>query len=157
MGASEPERCREASDVVAQIRELLAHISRRERLALAAQVLLTETEGCDYQLGVLLKALALDDADGNPLVDALADKAGGANESSKSTRLSRRRQETLNHLMRGLSEKEVAARMKLARHTVHEHVKAIYRLMRVHSRSELLSTVFKRSGASSGRSQKMHR
>lgn len=32
--------------------------------------------------------------------------------------------------------------MKLTRHTVHEHVKAIYRAMRVHTRSELMSSMF---------------
>jgi DNA-binding CsgD family transcriptional regulator len=39
----------------------------------------------------------------------------------------------------GLSEKDVAVRLELSRHTVHSHVREIYRLLNVRTRSELLA------------------
>ncbi len=46
---------------------------------------------------------------------------------------------TLRALVRGLSEKQVAAELQLSPHTVHEYVKALYRHFDVSSRSELLA------------------
>jgi pSer/pThr/pTyr-binding forkhead associated (FHA) protein len=42
-------------------------------------------------------------------------------------------------LLAGLSEKDVAVRLELSRHTVHSHVREIYRLLNVRTRSELLA------------------
>jgi pSer/pThr/pTyr-binding forkhead associated (FHA) protein len=42
-------------------------------------------------------------------------------------------------LLNGLSEKEIAARLRLSRHTVHNHVRAILGRFAFHSRSELLA------------------
>jgi DNA-binding CsgD family transcriptional regulator len=42
-------------------------------------------------------------------------------------------------LLKGLGEKQIAVTMGLSRHTVHAHVKAIYKCFRVSSRSELLA------------------
>ena len=53
--------------------------------------------------------------------------------------LSPRMREVLRGLSRGRSEKEVAAALRLSPHTVHDHVKALYRHVGVHSRSELLA------------------
>jgi pSer/pThr/pTyr-binding forkhead associated (FHA) protein len=44
-----------------------------------------------------------------------------------------------DQLLEGLSEKQVAVKLQLSRHTVHAHVRDIYRLLRVRSRSELLA------------------
>ena len=52
--------------------------------------------------------------------------------------LSRREQDTLRGLCRGLSEKELAAELRLSPHTVHEYVRSLYRHFGVRSRSELL-------------------
>ena len=41
-------------------------------------------------------------------------------------------------LLCGLAEKQIASKLSLSRHTVHNHVKSIYRSYSVHSRSELL-------------------
>lgn len=46
---------------------------------------------------------------------------------------------TLRALLRGLSEKEVAAELGLSPHTVHEYVKALYRRLGVTSRAELFA------------------
>ena len=45
----------------------------------------------------------------------------------------------LELLLEGLAEKEVARRLKLSRHTVHNHVRKIYRAVNVRSRAELLA------------------
>lgn len=144
LGMGTADHCCHGNSPIRRIEVELWQLSRRERLALAAQVLLDEADVCDQQLAILLNALARDEADStaNPGPDRTANDTVTPLNSSK---LSRRRRETLEYLMRGLSEKEVAARMNLTRHTVHQHVKAIYRAMRVHTRSELMSTVFRRS------------
>lgn len=46
---------------------------------------------------------------------------------------------TLEHLLTGKSEKQIAAALKLSRHTVHDYVKAIYRRYGVSTRAELLA------------------
>jgi DNA-binding CsgD family transcriptional regulator len=53
--------------------------------------------------------------------------------------LSFRLSEVLELLKTGMCEKEIAGWLKISIHTVHVHVKAIYRRFGVHSRSELLS------------------
>jgi DNA-binding CsgD family transcriptional regulator len=53
--------------------------------------------------------------------------------------LSPRQKLTLQYLLAGLSEKQIAARTRLSRNTVHHYVKAIYRHLGVTSRSELLA------------------
>jgi len=59
--------------------------------------------------------------------------------------LSPRHQQTLEHLLGGDSEKEVAARLKLSPNTVHVYVKALYRHFSVSSRGELLAHFVRRS------------
>jgi DNA-binding CsgD family transcriptional regulator len=54
-------------------------------------------------------------------------------------RLSPRERQTLDHLLAGASEKEVAFSIGLSRHTVHAYVKRLYRTLGVNSRGELLS------------------
>lgn len=54
-------------------------------------------------------------------------------------RLSPRQQQTLEGLMLGRSEKEVAAELGLSRHTIHEYVTSLYRIFGVRSRGELLA------------------
>jgi DNA-binding CsgD family transcriptional regulator len=53
--------------------------------------------------------------------------------------LSPAQRQVLQLLLRGLSEKEVAACLHLSSHTVHAHTKNIYRALDVHSRAELLT------------------
>lgn len=54
-------------------------------------------------------------------------------------RLTERQTQVLRQLLFGQSEKEIAHHLRLSRHTVHVHVKGIYRTMIVGSRSELMS------------------
>lgn len=53
--------------------------------------------------------------------------------------LSPRMRQTLDALLDGDSEKQIARKLSLSKHTVHVYVKAIYRGFAVNSRGELLS------------------
>src|SRR5205085_12269102 len=47
--------------------------------------------------------------------------------------------QTLAELLSGKSEKEIAARLELSRHTIHNYVKALHQRFEVASRGELLA------------------
>jgi DNA-binding CsgD family transcriptional regulator len=53
--------------------------------------------------------------------------------------LSPRERETLDWLLRGLADKEIAGRMQLSAHTVRQYVKGVYRAFDVTGRAELLA------------------
>jgi len=53
--------------------------------------------------------------------------------------LSKAQRRVLDLLLAGLAEKEVATKLEISQHTVHNHVKGIYRKMGVSSRPELLA------------------
>lgn len=53
--------------------------------------------------------------------------------------LSPRARQTLEHLLAGLSEKQIASKLKLSKNTVHHYVKVIHKHFGVSSRSELLA------------------
>ena len=53
--------------------------------------------------------------------------------------LSPRQRQTLDYLLEGHSEKQIAAKMRLSPNTVHHHIKALHRHFGVSSRSELLA------------------
>ncbi len=58
--------------------------------------------------------------------------------------LSPRQRQTLDHLLAGDSEKQIAAKLQLSHNTVHHYVKALHRHFNVSSRSELLAKWVKR-------------
>ena len=53
--------------------------------------------------------------------------------------LSRRMKDTLQHLLAGDSEKEVAAKLGLSQQTIHIHVKNLYKRLALCSRAELMA------------------
>ena len=59
-------------------------------------------------------------------------------------KLAPRLAQTLELLLSGCSEKQVAIQMKLSQHTVHGYVKNLYRIYNVSTRSELLAKHLKR-------------
>ena len=63
--------------------------------------------------------------------------------------LSPRERETLEHLLAGASEKEVAVLLHRSRHTIHSYVKRIYRQLGVRSRAELLAIFVDAAGRES--------
>jgi DNA-binding NarL/FixJ family response regulator len=64
--------------------------------------------------------------------------------SQSAEQLPPRLAQTLELLLKGASEKQVANKMNLSRHTVHGYVKSLYRLYTVSSRAELLARHLKR-------------
>lgn len=54
-------------------------------------------------------------------------------------RFTARQTDVLRQLLFGASEKRAAANLGLSQHTVHVHVKQIYKRMRVNSRAELMA------------------
>ena len=57
----------------------------------------------------------------------------------KLERLAPRLQPVLRYLMQGNSDKEIAVKLQLSRHTIHRYAQAIFAELGVHSRSELLA------------------
>jgi DNA-binding CsgD family transcriptional regulator len=51
--------------------------------------------------------------------------------------------QTLNELLAGSSEKQIALKLELSRHTIHNYVKALHQRFGVSSRGELLARVGK--------------
>lgn len=58
-------------------------------------------------------------------------------------RLSPAQVRVLGHLLEGSDEKEIAERLRLSQHTVHNHIRAVYRAIGVHSRTELLAALWR--------------
>lgn len=61
--------------------------------------------------------------------------------------LPRRHAQTLERLLAGDSEKQIALHLKLSQHTVHVYVKALYKRYGVNSRGELLARFLARDPA----------
>jgi len=61
--------------------------------------------------------------------------------SSKLAKLSRTERDVLHALVRRLTEKQIAEHMHRSPHTIHVHVKSIYRKLDVNSRMQLISLV----------------
>lgn len=79
--------------------------------------------------------ISSEDATEQPTGDQLL--VGPASEAAKQLSDAQRRVFTL--LLTGMQEKTIANQLKLSIHTVHNHVKAIFRRLEVHSRAELLA------------------
>jgi len=60
-----------------------------------------------------------------------------------STHLPPRVRQTLACLLQGDSEKQIAGKLRLSRHTVHDYVKSLHRRFAVSSRGELLARFVK--------------
>jgi DNA-binding NarL/FixJ family response regulator len=69
----------------------------------------------------------------------LAEVAPRKLASNLTNGLSPRMRDTLQLLLAGDSEKEVAGKLKLSPHTVHIHVKNLYKRLSVCSRAELMA------------------
>jgi DNA-binding CsgD family transcriptional regulator len=84
-------------------------------------------------------------AEAQPVPVAIEATAAASLQTSQDDgELSPRLEQTLRHLLSGASEKEVAKKLNLSRHTVHVYVKALYRRYRVSTRAELLARHMKR-------------
>ncbi len=63
----------------------------------------------------------------------------GVNASERIEWISDREYETLGHIVRGLSVREIAEQTGRSAHTVHDHVKSLHRKLRANSRGELVA------------------
>lgn len=81
--------------------------------------------------------MALDDA-------ASTRRAAGRRPAEADTdllHLSEAQRRVLDLALTGLVEKQIARRLNISRHTAHNHLRNIYRILDVHSRGELLAQV----------------
>lgn len=100
-------------------------------------------------IAVSVDVVAFDEGDGGSLHQVFIVREASGQAVSLLDRLDvgealpPRLRETLAGLVEGLSEKELAAHMKLSQHTVHDYVKALYRRLGVQSRAELIAQVLR--------------
>jgi DNA-binding CsgD family transcriptional regulator len=78
------------------------------------------------------------------------DQSNRVRFSNLRTELSPRLRQTLECLLEGDGEKQVAARLGLSRHTVHDYVTALYRRLDVSSRPELMALCLSRGRPTGG-------
>lgn len=76
-------------------------------------------------------------------VKALAGTALAIDEAGPFAGLTGRARQVLDALLQGDSEKQIAARLGVSRHTVHDYVKSLYHRFKVSSRGELLASYYR--------------
>jgi DNA-binding NarL/FixJ family response regulator len=69
--------------------------------------------------------------------------------ANQNPEITERMKQTLQHLLAGDSEKQVAAKLGLSRNTVHVYVKNLYKYFHVYSRGELLAKCLRPPGKAS--------
>lgn len=74
----------------------------------------------------------------------LVEEFKGEKVSSIDTGLSTREREILQGISRGRSEKRLAEELRLSTHTIHTHIKNIYRKLQVNSKAEALISARRR-------------
>lgn len=105
------------------------------------------SDGSEVQAGLYLLQVSFSFADA-------VRKSGGSEDSTRSekvgknhddlngtrlTKLTLAQHRVFDLLVEGLVEKEVAARLGISAHTVHDHTKAIYKALSVSTRGELIA------------------
>lgn len=114
----------------------------------------SETEfdlGSTVQLGQVVLEVVADPAEdpalreGNPDSTLSGAKVQSEQTQAEADRLSAGQQQVLRLLLQGLSEKQVATELCLSQHTVHTHIKRIYKLLDVRSRGELMALYMKKT------------
>ena len=78
--------------------------------------------------------------------ETVKDKLADCVSDPQPVDLSKAQRRVVQMLLRGLSEKRVAVQLKLSSATIHNHIQAIYRAFKVHSRSELLVLLLSKTG-----------
>jgi DNA-binding CsgD family transcriptional regulator len=105
-----------------------------------------QIESCTLQFGQRLRfgsvtfVLMSDGVKGHGSTADL--ETGSVNELTQDdvdSLLTNAQRRVFDRLLKGYAEKEIARRLKISRHTVHSHVREIYRLLNVRSRPELLA------------------
>jgi len=137
-------------------RRIVSEVPRELRLELAKQILIDEAKGRydsayfslnGNQEGWVIAVVKRNDP--QPLMQNILDQIARQDLPRKThvdVMLSRRREDTLQQLLLGRSEKEAANTLGISKHTVHVHVKAIYRAYGVSSRAELMALLLRARG-----------
>ena len=135
-------------DVIRTLREKVPRLEilvltiheNREHLFLALQAGATGYLVKGTSSGEIINAVSMLMAGGAPMSPVVAryvieefQDVKGARESST---LTRREREVLQGIASGLSEKKLADSLSLSPHTIHTHIKKIYRKLQVNSRAE---------------------
>ena len=135
-------------DVIRALREKIPRLEilvltiqeNREHLFLALQAGATGYLVKGTSSGEIIDAVSMLMAGGAPMSPVVAryvieefQDVKGARESSA---LTRREREVLQGIASGLSEKKLADTLSLSPHTIHTHIKKIYRKLQVNSRAE---------------------
>lgn len=74
--------------------------------------------------------------------------ADPVNASTVDIRLSGAQQRVLGLLAEGIPEKAIARRLRLSRHTVHNHIRGVYRAFGIHTRIALIAHLYPLKGQS---------
>nr|WP_253816396.1 helix-turn-helix transcriptional regulator [Myxococcus xanthus] len=74
----------------------------------------------------------------------MLDPPGSSKEGTPSGWLAPRERQTLELLLQGLGDKQIAARLGISRFTVNQYTKTLYRRFGVQSRAALIAQVFAR-------------
>ncbi|MHA7629218.1 helix-turn-helix transcriptional regulator [Corallococcus sp. M7] len=82
--------------------------------------------------------------------EALLDLPEPTEETTSGVRLRPRERQTLELLLQGLGDKEIAARLGISRFTVNQYTKTLYRRFGVQSRTALIARLLGRQGGGSG-------
>ena len=99
----------------------------------------------------LLSNAGPDSRDGDSEVETALSTIAEEILGSDACKLSAKQKAVIQFVLDGLSEKKIAQRLYISRFTVHNHIQAIYRVLNVHSRSELLARFLKsKAGVKAG-------
>lgn len=85
--------------------------------------------------------LDAEDLDSSLVTDVKPPTGGQRTATAAVDQLTEAQHRVFTFLVGGLSEKLIAARLRVSRCTVHNHVGAIYKALNVHSRAELMALV----------------
>src|SRR5690348_5213246 len=103
-------------------------------------------EGQRLRFGSVSFLVSMNQADVGEPDSALETEKCDPFANGRSPALSQAQTRVLEQLLDGLAEKQIAARLCLSQHTVHNHVRAIFQSFHVHSRAQLLSSLLQRDG-----------
>ncbi|MGE6757451.1 helix-turn-helix transcriptional regulator [Corallococcus interemptor] len=81
---------------------------------------------------------------------ALLDPPEPTEEKAPDVRLAPRERQTLELLLQGLGDKQIAARLGISRFTVNQYTKTLYRRFGVQSRTALIARVLGQQGGGTG-------
>jgi DNA-binding CsgD family transcriptional regulator len=101
---------------------------------------------CFGEVAFVLLEGSGEDEDWESYLEVASTQTVGASQEEDTgvSQLTEAQQRVLELALTGLVEKQIARRLNISRHTAHNHLRNIYRLLGVHSRGELLAQLLPR-------------